>query len=123
MPAAPSKHGCVCAANRPAEACTCPETACLPSLKKSRLHVLRKTDANLFWFTMVRYLDFLPLLRDAHNGFYLAVSGLSPPDSVSVQGIVSDSIPASRHVSIDRAGRFRRFPAICRRALPPMEAF
>lgn len=49
------------------------------SLKKSRLHVAPEDRCEPVLVHDGSISGFLPLLRDAHNGFYLAVSGLSPP--------------------------------------------
>jgi len=49
------------------------------SLKKSRLHTVPEYRLEPVLYHDGSASGFLPLLRDAHNGFYLAVSGLSPP--------------------------------------------
>jgi len=49
------------------------------SLKKSRLHAAPEDRCEPVLVRDGSISGFLPLLRDAHNGFYLAVSGLSPP--------------------------------------------
>lgn len=51
----------------------------ITSLKKSRLHAAPEGRCEPVLIHDGSMSGFLPLLRDAHNGFYLAVSGLSPP--------------------------------------------